>query len=107
MIGSWSNQSLNLRHHSVDNTERASLLEISNPTEWAGVLKIRPILAVFNADGTYYSDYRDLEDTLVYRPSGIWKILADTCISTKSTLPIMRALFSLIRRTLRCYFVGC
>lgn len=100
LIGAWSNYNLTLNLSSVNNSDLDSLLKIDNPAEWEQVLKIRPILTVFNADGTYYSEYRDLKDSIVYRPTGIWKTREDSLyLNQKYPTDYMSAYFFDLQET--------
>ena len=62
----------------VNNSDTDSLLQINDPFEWKQILGIRPIFTLYNADGTYYSVYRNLKDSIVHQPSGIWKVDGDS-----------------------------
>jgi hypothetical protein len=48
-------------------------------------LHIKPIRTHFLADGSYYSEYRDVKDSLVMRPAGTWTISGDSLTMSQST----------------------
>jgi hypothetical protein len=50
----------------------------ADSSNWEDRLHIKPIRTRFQADGTYYSEYRNLQDSIVRRPSGTWTLKGDS-----------------------------
>jgi len=50
----------------------------ADSSNWEERLHIKPIRTHFEADGTYYSEYRNLQDSIVRRPSGTWSLKGDS-----------------------------
>lgn len=45
---------------------------------WETAMKAKPIRTFFKADGTYNSEHRNLNDSIVYNPAGKWSIVGDS-----------------------------
>ena len=69
LIGSWTNVDLkvSLNHHKVGDS--AYLFEVPIG-QWEAILNIKPILTDFRDDGSYRSEYRTLEDSLIREVEG-------------------------------------
>jgi len=80
LIGEWRNESLKIKINSFNNTDSTITSESKNATEWEKNLHIKPIRTFFKSDGTYYSEYRTLGDSLFRKPSGTWIIKGDSII---------------------------
>jgi len=80
LVGTWANNSLTVNMNTVNNSDTDSLLQIDDPSQWVQILRMRPILTLYNVDGTYYSVYRNLTDSIVHQPSGIWKVIGDSLL---------------------------
>lgn len=80
LTGEWRNESLKIKINSFNNTDSTITSEAKNVAEWETTLHIRPIRTFFRSDGTYYSEYRTLSDSLFRRPSGTWSIKGDSII---------------------------
>jgi hypothetical protein len=85
MYGEWRNSSLRLLMNSYNNTEETKEF-IVKEGEWEQKMKIQPIRTFYRADGTYNSEHRSLNDSLIYNPAGRWVILDDTLIM-RDTFP--------------------
>ena len=82
LIGEWRNVYLKvIIHHQNDPVD---VLE-ADSSNWEAKLKIHPIRTHFNKDGSYYSEYLNLKDSIVRRPTGIWKAKDDSVIITQLT----------------------
>ena len=73
MTGEWSSLSIKVDIQSKNNTDSNQLFEVDR-VNWEEVLKIKPIRTFFRADSTWNSAHYDLNDSLVYNPSGKWWI---------------------------------
>ena len=73
LIGQWRNIGLHVDVHSANGTDKNVVWE-SNESNWEERQKIKPIHTYFNNDNTFYSEYYDLKDSLIYNPSGKWSL---------------------------------
>jgi len=80
LVGEWRNESLKIKINSFNNTDSIIISESKNVTEWEKNLHIRPIRTFFKPDGTYYSEYRTLGDSIFRKTSGTWVIEGDSII---------------------------
>ena len=71
LIGEWNNLSIRINIQSKNNSDSGEIFEVNRP-EWEERLKIKPIRTFFRADSTWNSAHYNLEDSLVYNPSGKW-----------------------------------
>mgnify|MGYP001044086021 CR=1 FL=1 len=62
LIGTWANVSLLVTMKQLEMQD--SVLE-AKEGEWEKVLKMKPILTEFRADGTFTSEYTDLKEELI------------------------------------------
>jgi len=93
LIGEWRNESLRIKINSFNNTDSTITSESKNVAEWEKNLHIRPIRTFYKSDGTYYSEYRTLSDSIFRRPSGTWVIKGDSI--TMNELQPEKAVFKL------------
>ena len=78
LIGEWRNVYLKIKLNINDPKPVVMEADSSN---WETRLKIQPIRTHFKADGSYYSEYRNLKDSLVRVSSGTWMVIAaDTLV---------------------------
>jgi hypothetical protein len=73
LLGEWNNLSIKTEVHSKKNSDTDEIFEVNRP-EWEEKLKIKPIRTFFRADSTWNSAHYNLNDSLVYNPSGRWWI---------------------------------
>ena len=71
LIGEWNNLYLNVKVDSKKNTAEQEELIVTRE-EWESKLKIKPIRTFFREDSTWNSAHYNLNDSLVYNPSGKW-----------------------------------
>lgn len=70
LVGKWQNLSIIVRM--PDSTAYV-------PQEsWEEILQIKPIITAFNADGSFVSEYRSLEDSVIMTSTGTWQADADS-----------------------------
>lgn len=79
MVGTWKNLNLQVAMKSYKSSEDDSLLLVGE-NQWEEILQIKPILTVYNSDGSYTSDYRNPSDSLVLQGKGEWSIAGDSLI---------------------------
>jgi hypothetical protein len=77
LIGEWRNQVVRIKINTMNNTDSSSTME-ADTSNWEARLGIHPIRTHFQADGSYYSEYLNLKDSVVRRPTGIWMIHGDS-----------------------------
>lgn len=78
LTGQWRNVYVKMTLHTrTDDNSDTSMVMEADSTNWAARLGIQPIRTYFEKGGTYYSEYRDLKDSIVRRPSGNWSIKGD------------------------------
>lgn len=79
LIGSWTNVDLkvSLNHHKVGDSAYQFEVPIG---QWEAMLNIKPILTDFRDDGSYRSEYRTLEDSLIREIEGKWQFEQDSLI---------------------------
>jgi hypothetical protein len=84
LIGEWRNLYVKISIPSKT-PGGAPMIMDADTSNWEARLNIKPIRTYFNQDGTYYSEYRNLKDSVVGTPSGTWAVVADTIIMTQLT----------------------
>ena len=91
LTGEWRNRYVKVTLNNDPPSDSAKIME-ADSTNWEARLGIQPIRTHFNADGSFYSEYRSRKDSLVRRPSGDWTVEGDTLIMTqlKPTKSILR-----------------
>jgi hypothetical protein len=82
LIGEWFNVYVKVNIHTKNKPEVIMQADSSN---WEKRLGIKPIRTHFLDDGTYYSEYRNLKDSTVRRPTGTWALKDDSLIMTELT----------------------
>ena len=91
LIGEWRNVYVKIKANSIK-TGKLNIME-ADSSNWEARLGIKPIRTHFKSDGTYYSEYRNLKDSIVRMPSGTWFIKGDSLTMAqlkpgKSTLKV-------------------
>jgi hypothetical protein len=86
--GEWKN--LYVRIHIKDKVVEA------DSSNWEERLHIKPIHTWFNKDGSYRSEYRNLQDSLVRVSSGSWSIEGDTLTMDEATPEVSHMKFHLL-----------
>jgi hypothetical protein len=71
IIGEWNIIYLKVDVNTKNNSDSAEVLEVSQQ-QWEEKLKIKPIRTFFRADSTWNSAHYNLNDSLIYNPSGKW-----------------------------------
>jgi len=79
LTGEWNNLSIRTEVHSKNNSATDEVFEV-NRAEWEEKLKIKPIRTFFRADSTWNSAHYNLNDSLVYNPSGRWWVEKDKLV---------------------------
>jgi hypothetical protein len=82
IVGEWRNIYLKLIIHHKNDAPQTMEADSSN---WEARLHIKPIRTHFQRNGSYYSEYFNLKDSLVRRTTGIWTTTGDSIIMTEQT----------------------
>jgi hypothetical protein len=81
LTGVWDNLSLKIKMNSFNNTDSTRVFEVDEK-DWEQKMRIRPIRTIYRKDGSYNSEHRNLNDSIIYNPAGKWYILGDTIFMT-------------------------
>jgi hypothetical protein len=76
ILGEWNNIYLRVEINSKNGTDSSEVLEVDH-SQWEEKLKIRPIRSFFRSDSSWHSAHYNLNDTLIYDPSGRWWLDGD------------------------------
>lgn len=82
LVGEWRNIYVRIAVHHQSDPVNVMEADVSN---WEERLEIKPIRTHFNADGSYYSEYLNLKDSLVNRPTGAWTVKGDSLVMNQRT----------------------
>ena len=94
LIGKWSNIYMKVRVNQP--AESMDSVMEADESNWEEVLKIKPIVTVYRANGTYGSEYRNLKDEVFFSSSGEWEIAGDTLIAKQITPKIATYKYHLV-----------
>jgi len=84
LVGEWRNVYVKII---IKNTKTGSVATMeADSTNWETRLGIKPIRTHFKGDGSYYSEYRNLKDSIIKRNDGTWFIKGDS-LTMAQTLP--------------------
>jgi hypothetical protein len=79
LTGEWNNLSIKVEINSKNNSDTNEVFQVDR-SQWEEKLKIKPIRTFFRADSTWNSAHYNLQDTLIYDPSGKWWIEGDKLV---------------------------
>ncbi|UII30862.1 hypothetical protein LVD17_21445 [Fulvivirga ulvae] len=79
MVGEWRNVAMKV---TIKGEQADSVVDVP-AGKWEEMLKIQPIRTVFNEDGTFSSEYRDLDDAVIMTSAGTWAVNGDTLKMTQ------------------------
>lgn len=79
LIGEWRNVYLKIHLNINDKTDKPIIAE-ADSTNWEARLQIKPIRTHFKEDNTYFSEYRNLKDSVIRIASGTWNVKGDSLI---------------------------
>ena len=84
LIGEWRNVYVKIRMNIYDKNAQPMIAE-ADSSNWETRLQMKPIRTYFKEDNTYYSEYRNLKDSVMRIASGTWSIKDDslTMLQTK------------------------
>jgi hypothetical protein len=82
LIGEWRNIYLKaIIHH----PNKSPVTMEADSTNWEANIGIKPIRTYFKQDGSYYSEYRNLKDSIIRKASGLWSIKGDSIIMNEQS----------------------
>lgn len=81
LVGEWRNTYLKVIMPTYKNSDTSKTLEVDEQS-WEQRLNGRTISTFFRQDGTYNSIHRDLKDSIVYNPAGLWRVAGDSLFMT-------------------------
>jgi hypothetical protein len=79
LIGEWRNTSLRIILHTAnggDGSEEKNFDE----SNWEEQFGMKPSRTFFQGDGSYYTEYRDLDDSVFQVANGKWSVTGDSLI---------------------------
>lgn len=79
MLGEWRNVAMKV---TIKGEQSDSVVDVP-AGKWEEVLKIQPIRTVFNEDGSFTSEYRGLDNTIIMTSTGTWDVKGDTLEMTQ------------------------
>ncbi|HEX2630772.1 MAG TPA: hypothetical protein VHM26_17265 [Chitinophagaceae bacterium] len=79
LAGDWDNKYINIKTNSKNNTDSSETLEISG-ADWQTKLKANRIRTSLRPDSTWNSAHYNLNDSIVYDPSGKWWVVGDSLV---------------------------
>src|ERR1700759_397234 len=83
LIGEWRNVYLKITLHNK-NKPSVTTME-ADSSNWEERLGIKPIRTHYLKDGTYYSEYLNLKDSIIRKTTGNWVIKSDSLFMTQLT----------------------
>lgn len=89
LTGTWEIEKLTITMNTYKNSDTSNIIE-ATADNWEQKMNSRNIRTTYNADGTYHSLHRDLNDSVFYDPAGTWKIIGDT-LFVQDTFPARRS----------------
>lgn len=81
LLGEWRNVYTKVTMNTYQNSDSTKVLEVEE-ADWERVMQVKPIRTFFRQDGTYNSEHRDLNDSIVYNPAGRWTLNGDSLYMT-------------------------
>lgn len=81
LVGTWYNTYMKIEMNSYKGKDTLNVLEVDD-SNWEQKMGIKPIITYFKGNGTYNSEHRNLNDSIVYNPAGKWEINGDSLFMT-------------------------
>lgn len=81
LVGEWRNVYV---HIEVRSDGRTAIVD-ADSTNWEVKLKMKPIRTHFLPDGTYYSEYFTLKDSIFRKTTGKWQLKKDSLYTDQLT----------------------
>lgn len=81
LLGEWRNVYTKVTMNTYQNSDSTKVLEVEE-ADWEKVMQAKPIRTFFRQDGTYNSEHRNLNDSIIYNPAGRWTMTGDSLYMT-------------------------
>lgn len=82
LVGEWRNSSLEITLHTAHGHEGTEVIK-HDESNWEERFGMKPARTFFQGAGTYYTEYRDLNDSIFQIADGTWLIKEDSLIMTE------------------------
>lgn len=79
LIGEWTNASMVVEMHSHLNSDSNKTIQVKD-NEWKEKTGFAPIKTNLKKDGSFFSEYRTVTDSLFYLAEGTWEVKQDSLI---------------------------
>lgn len=83
LIGEWRNVSLHITLNTANGTDETEEVQY-NESNWEEQFGMKPARTFFQEDGSYYTEYRDLDDSVFQVAQGAWRLMRDSLIMEES-----------------------
>ena len=81
LVGEWRNVYMKVEMYTYNNTDSLKTMEVTE-ANWEKILNIKTIRTLYKENGSYNSEHKNLQDSIIYNPAGKWSIVGDTLIMT-------------------------
>lgn len=82
LVGEWRNSSLEITLYTAYGHEGTEVIK-HDESNWEARFGMKPARTFFQEAGTYYTEYRDLNDSIFQIADGTWLIKEDSLIMTE------------------------
>ena len=79
LIGKWHNLEIKV----IVKTDNGDSVVYVPQDKWEEILQIKPIVTAFNADSTFVSEYRSLDDQIIMTSTGTWSVEGDSLMMSE------------------------
>ncbi|MCU0453876.1 MAG: hypothetical protein MUE68_09465 [Bacteroidetes bacterium] len=93
LVGTWQSSFLFIESADIKEGEPGWEYFVATPSSWERVTNMKPLRTVYNADGTFSADYRNLQDSLLARATGTWHTVRDSLYYFQSAPDTFRAVY--------------
>ena len=88
LVGTWQIETLQISLNSFKNSDENKLIS-ADRENWEQKMKSRNILTTYTKEGLYHSLHRNLKDSIVYDPHGVYIVIGDS-LFIQDTFPEKR-----------------
>lgn len=83
LVGEWRNYSLRIILNTAHGTDESEELHFDE-SNWDEGMGMKPARTFFQQNGSYYTEYRDLRDSIFQVANGTWQVRGDSLIMAES-----------------------
>lgn len=94
IVGKWTATSMYIKLAPKKKGMPVEVMEV-NVENWGEKLSLKPTVHHFMKDGRYREEYIDLNDSMIFKPSGYWRIYEDTLVLNQEVPEPQRLEFAL------------